>query len=141
MKKHTALFTSTLLYVIIYNKSNRMAIFDKRFAYLSDVLENDQDRTLFETTKNLLMEVLETLKFDISPDIGVDDSGRVIAEWHDYNDFAAISIIPFSPDKILFEGLKKNNTIFTITTTIQNLKKNNNDELFLELNNKHAISA
>jgi hypothetical protein len=118
-----------------------MNVFDKRLAYLSDVLENDQDRALFEMTKNLLREVLTALQFEVNPDIGVDDSGRTIAEWHDYNDFSAISIIPFSSDKILFEGLKKNNTILTITTTIQNLKENNNSELFLELNSKHAISA
>ena len=117
-----------------------MSIFDKRFAYLAGVLEGGQDRALFETTKALLLRVFDYVKFDKAPDIGVDDAGRVIAEWHYYDDYAVISIIPFSAEKILFEGIKKNNTIFTISTTLQNLKENNNNELLLELTH-HALSA
>ncbi|WP_010262245.1 hypothetical protein [Treponema primitia] len=118
-----------------------MSAFDKRFAYLAGVLEEDQDKELFETTKSVLSEVFEHLKFDKTPDIGVDDSGRAIAEWHNYDDYTVISIIPFSADKILFEGLKKNATVFTISTTLQNLKENNNNELLLELTHNHALSA
>jgi hypothetical protein len=118
-----------------------MNAFDKRFAYLAGVLEGDQDQTLFEATKALLLGVFAYLKFDKDPDIGVDDSGRVIAEWHNYDDYAVISVIPFSPEKILFEGIKKNNTVFTISTTLQNLKENNNNELLLELTHNHALSA
>jgi hypothetical protein len=118
-----------------------MSAFDKRFAYLASILEGDQDRPLFEMTKNLLAEIFVHLKFDRNPEIGVDDSGRTIAEWHNYDDYTVISIIPFSAEKILFEGMKKNNTIFTISTTLQNLKENNNNELFLELTPNHALSA
>jgi hypothetical protein len=118
-----------------------MDVFDKRFAYLAEVLEADQDRALFETTKSLLVGVFAHLSFDKNPDIGVDDAGRAIAEWHNYDDYAAISIIPFSAEKILIEGIKKNNTIFTISTTLQNLKENNNNELLLELTHGHALSA
>jgi hypothetical protein len=103
-----------------------MGVFDKRFAYLAGVLEGDQDRALFEATKALLLGVFAHLQFDKAPDIGVDDSGRAIAEWHNYDDYAVISIIPFSAEKILFEGIKKNNTVFTISTTLQNLRQNNN---------------
>jgi hypothetical protein len=118
-----------------------MGVFDKRFAYLADVLEPDQDRALFETTKDLLLEVFSYLKFDKDPDIGVDDAGRVVAEWHNYDEYAVISIIPYSAEKVLFEGIKKNNTIFTISTTLQNLLENNNNELLLKLTHNHAISA
>ncbi|MDR1786070.1 MAG: hypothetical protein LBR23_06395, partial [Spirochaetaceae bacterium] len=58
---------------------------EKRFAYLSDVLEADQNRDLFIKTRDLLFEVFSCLNFDKNPDIGVDDEGRSIAEWHDYN--------------------------------------------------------
>jgi hypothetical protein len=118
-----------------------MNIFDKRFAYLANVLEGDQDRVLFEATKALLLGVFDYVKFDKTPDIGVDDSGRAIAEWHNYDDYTVISVIPFSEEKILFEGIKKNNTIFTISTTLQNLKMNNNNELLFELTHEHALSA
>ncbi|GHU59387.1 hypothetical protein FACS189444_4590 [Spirochaetia bacterium] len=131
-----------------------MDAFIKRFAYLAGVLEADQDRALFEATRALLLGVFAYLKFDKAPvssakaegrgsppDIGVDDSGRAIAEWHNYDDYAVISIIPFSTEKILIEGIKKNNTIFTISTTLQNLKENNNNELLLELTHDHALSA
>jgi hypothetical protein len=118
-----------------------MSVFDKRFAYLAGVLEGDQNRMLFDTTKTLLLGVFAHLQFDKAPDIGVDDDGRVIAEWHNYDDYTVISIIPFSAEKILFEGIKKNNTIFTISTTLQNLKENNNNELLLELTHGHALSA
>ncbi|GHV03490.1 hypothetical protein FACS189485_06860 [Spirochaetia bacterium] len=118
-----------------------MDVFNKRFAYLAGVLEADQDRALFEATRALLLGVFAYLKFDKAPDIGVDDSGRAIAEWHNYDDYAVISIIPFSTEKILIEGIKKNHTIFTISTTLQNLKENNNSELLLELTHDHALSA
>jgi hypothetical protein len=95
----------------------------KRLDYLSDVLETDQDRSLFERTQNLLLEVFNQLEFESCPDIGVDDAGQTIAEWHNYDDYTIISVIPLSDDKILFEGVKKNATAFTITTTLHNLKQ------------------
>jgi hypothetical protein len=105
----------------------------KRFVYLESVLESDQNRILFETSRNLLLEVLNQITFDKYPDIGVNDAGQTIAEWHNYEDYAIISIIPLSEDRILFEGMKKNNALLTVSTTLGNLKKNHNSELFLRL--------
>jgi hypothetical protein len=115
-------------------------VISKRLNYLSDVLEADQDRSLFERTQKLLREVFNQLEFEKCPDIGVDDAGQTIAEWHNYDDYTVISLIPLSNEKILFEGMKKNSTAFTITTTLQNLKQNNN-ELYFELFSRHEISA
>jgi hypothetical protein len=89
----------------------------KRFIYLESVLEPDQNRILFETSRNLLMEVFNQIIFDKYPDIGVNDAGQTIAEWHNYEDYAIISIIPLSEDRILFEGMKKNNALLTVSTS------------------------
>jgi hypothetical protein len=94
----------------------------KRFIYLESVLEPDQNRILFETSRNLLLEVLNQLVFDQYPDIGVNDAGQTIAEWHNYDDYAIISIIPLSAERILFEGMKKNNALLTVSTTLGNLR-------------------
>jgi hypothetical protein len=99
----------------------------KRFDYLESVLEADQDRGLFNETKNILLEAFENLEFNKNPDIGVDDSGRSIAEWHNYNGCLVISVIPFSTEKIMIEGIKNNKTTFTIATTLRNLKENNSN--------------
>jgi hypothetical protein len=118
-----------------------MNAIDKRLTYLSGVLEEDQDRKLFEKTRNLISEALDYLDFDRIPDIGVDDAGRTIAEWHNYDNYTVISLIPYSDDKIVFEGIKKNRTVFTITTTLRNLHANKNSELKLELTEQHALVA
>jgi hypothetical protein len=114
---------------------------ERRFNYLAEVLEDDQDRTLFETTRRLLIEVFECLDFDADPEIGVDDEGRSIAEWHDYHEYTFFSIIPYSADKIRLEGIKRDDTLFSISTTINNLKKNTQTTFFFGLNNNYAISA
>jgi hypothetical protein len=101
----------------------------KRFKFLDGSLEDEQDEEIYKLTKTVALEVLRYLSFEASPLIGIDNSGQVIVEWHDYRECRIIRIIPAIQNKVIFQGIKTNGTSFTINSNLHNIKENDNKDL------------
>ncbi|WP_010262765.1 hypothetical protein [Treponema primitia] len=101
----------------------------KRFKFLDRSLEDDQDEEIYKLTKTITLEVLQYLSFDIPPFIGIDNSGQVIVEWHNYKECRIVRIIPVIQEKIIFQGIKTNSMSFTVTSTLQNIKEQGSKDL------------
>jgi len=94
---------------------------NKRFSYLDIALDDDQDKVIYNKTKDLLLRVLSCLLIDKPPFIGVDNSGQVIAEWHNYRKSKFARVICFSDNNILFQAIHNDDTKINITSNLNSI--------------------
>lgn len=106
-----------ILYLIIksFNKNDNIIndneIIEKRINYLSENLDEDQDSKLFNLSVNLFRKIIVQLNYSKLPRLGVDDSGILVAQWDNYEDFEIITIRFIGETQVSLTALKKDKIV------------------------------
>jgi len=90
----------------------------KRLRYLKSVLENDQDAEIFKFSKKTALRFVEYTKLLDYPKIGVDDTGYVGFEWHNYKDYDFIIMLFKSKDSATLTGIKDKKCLVKVSGII-----------------------
>lgn len=86
----------------------------ERIKYLSENLDEDQDRDLFDESLKIFKKVIPNLVFDSPPFLSVDDSGNLIAEWRECFSHTLIALL-FSPSQISMTAFKEKKIVKKMT--------------------------
>ena len=100
-----------------------------RLAYLDKVFDEEAHIEKYRAAKQILIDLFDALKVRKAPYIGIDDNGQLEAFWYDGDEYKVVSLVPVSEKKIIVSCLKDSNTVITVTTSLENLKKNHGQEL------------
>jgi hypothetical protein len=102
---------------------------NERLAYLDKIFDEEENMEKYQSTKKLLLDVLQNFNLKQYPLIGIDDNGQIGAEWHDGYDYKILSIVPYSEDNVSVSCVKKTGTMLNMRTTIAQLKIHGAKEL------------
>jgi hypothetical protein len=133
--KKTVVIQSNVLkptIIVSINKINedgiRKAISD-RLSYLDEVFDEEEHIEKYRSTKQILIDLFNSVRLIKTPYIGIDDNGQIEAFWYEGDDYKIISLIPINEHKIIVSCLKDSNTTITVNTSLENIKKSHGREL------------
>jgi hypothetical protein len=126
--------TVNIEYIPLNKKYNENKIkIKERLKFLDNELSGTENEKRYKKTKALLIKILRVIKYKKYPFIGVDDDGQIGAEWHDGLDYKIVSITPLDKKKIIINCVKSIESIIKIQTTLNNIIKNSNRELRINI--------
>jgi hypothetical protein len=135
--KNTAqnsLKTNYYIFVQSYDEESEVwKKISKRLEYLDKIYDEEENKGKYQSTKRILLDVLQCFKLKQYPLIGINDNGQVGAEWHDSLNFKIISVIPRSTDDISFSYINKTGKMFHTKKTLAHLKFSSIKELLVPL--------
>jgi hypothetical protein len=124
--------TENIKYISLNEKYNENKI-KERLKFLDNELFGTENEERYKKTKVLLIKILRAIEYEKYPFIGVDDDGQIGAEWHDGLDYKIVSITPLDKEKIIINCVKSIESIVNIQTTLNNIRKNSNRELRINI--------
>ncbi len=79
----------------------------ERLKYLSENLDEDQDLEIFNLSRNTVENFISYIKTTELPLISIDNSGNIIFEWREYNQYEIIMMLFKSDGNISLTGVKE----------------------------------
>ncbi len=113
-------FSQNSLRIITYNSeeflpASSIKEFNKyiseRMKYLSENMDDDQDKEIYEFSKKTMMNFINEIKSISFPRISLDNTGNVVFEWQQFNDYSMVIILFDADNRIAITGIKKNKAI------------------------------
>jgi hypothetical protein len=96
----------------------------ERLMYLSDNLDDDQDREIFERSKKVVDKFIGCVKIIDHPLISVDNTGYIVFEWRNYNQYDVVMVLFKTNENVSLVGLKqKKKTILKVSGLISEIAK------------------
>jgi hypothetical protein len=102
---------------------------NQRLKYLDDIFDEEENMERYRHTKVLLEQFFNSVLLKEPPLIGIDNNGKIMAEWHDINDCKIISIKPETEKRITVFCLKVTGIIFTVITRLEDLTDRRDKDL------------
>lgn len=95
----------------------------ERLKYLSDNLDDDQDREIFERSKKVVDKFISYAKTIDNPLISVDNTGYIVFEWRNYHQYDVVMILFKTTENISFVGIKPKEIILKASGIISKITK------------------
>lgn len=97
---------------------------NKRLDYLADVLDEDQDKQIFDLSRKSVDSFIKIIKKTELPLISVDNVGDIVFEWHNYKNFDFILMLFRTDSKISMTGIKDSRCVIKLQGDIDEVVKN-----------------
>lgn len=103
----------------------------ERLNYLSENLDDDQDREIFENSKKIVNKFIDCAKTASIPLISVDDTGYIVFEWRNYNQYDVIMILFKTTENISYVAVKQKKIVLKgsgLVSEVANIIQKSKDE-------------
>jgi len=106
-------------------------LISERLKYLFDNLDEDQDKEIFNLSKNTVNHFIKYIKTTKTPLVSVDNVGNILFEWRDYNNYNIIMLLFKTNDTISLTGIKQDKCVIKVSGIISEVS-----DAFLRLINE-----
>ena len=93
-------------------------LISERLKYLFDNLDEDQDKEIFNLSKNTVNHFIEYIKTTKTPLVSVDNVGNILFEWRDYHNYNIIMLLFKTNDTVSLTGIKQNKCVIKVSGII-----------------------
>ena len=93
-------------------------LISERLKYLFDNLDEDQDKEIFNLSKNTVNHFIKYIKTTKTPLVSVDNVGNILFEWRDYNNYNIIMLLFKTNDTISLTGIKQDKCVIKVSGII-----------------------
>lgn len=93
-------------------------LISERLKYLSDNLDEDQNKEIFNLSKNTVNHFIEYIKTTKTPLVSVDNVGNILFEWRDYHNYNIIMLLFKTNDTVSLTGIKQNKCVIKVSGII-----------------------
>jgi hypothetical protein len=94
---------------------------EKRLDFLEENLDEEQDIDIFTKSKQAVLEFINRIKFSEQPLIGVDNTGYIVFEWHQYNMFDLVMMLFKADSNISLTAIKEKKIVKKATGIISEI--------------------
>ena len=93
-------------------------LISERLKYLFDNLDEDQDKEIFNLSKNTVNHFVGYVKIRKTPLVSVDNVGNIVFECRDYHNYNIIMLLFKINDTISLAGIKQNKCVIKVSGII-----------------------
>jgi|GEM_PF-3814877 len=93
-------------------------LISERLKYLFENLDEDQDKEIFNLSKNTVNHFIEYIKTTKTPLVSVDNVGNILFEWRAYHNYNIIMLLFKTNDTISLTGIKQDKCVIKVSGII-----------------------